>query len=145
MPCNASYMEPNRKEQNSQEVAKFLVYAMEYLGKKVPKLLKDAAKSSYGNPSELDNFTEQLCTLINNLNEEDKEFIVYNAHSKTSRRLADWWEAHEEADAKRIASESSTCTICRKSKKNKNFSKATNAGMKKDLICNSCYPIPLKA
>ena len=29
----------------------------------------------------------------------------YNAKNKTSRRLADWWEEHQEADKKRLKKE----------------------------------------
>ena len=34
-----------------------------------------------------------------------RDRIVYDARNKTARRLADWWEEHQEEDAKREAAE----------------------------------------
>ena len=35
----------------------------------------------------------------------DRDAIVYNAHDRGARDLADWWEDHQAADAEREASE----------------------------------------
>lgn len=45
---------------------------------------------------------DYLCDLITSLLPHQLELIVYNAHNKTSRQLADWWENHLEAAARRI-------------------------------------------
>lgn len=42
--------------------------------------------------------TKELCGIIRGLIRAQREYLVYNAHDKTSRKLADWWEQHQEFD-----------------------------------------------
>lgn len=42
--------------------------------------------------------TPHLCRLLKDMSVEQMTAIVYNPHSKESRRLADWWEQHQEDD-----------------------------------------------
>jgi len=39
-----------------------------------------------------------LCSLVKSLNPQQFDEIVYNARDPMSRKLADWWESHEEMD-----------------------------------------------
>jgi hypothetical protein len=39
------------------------------------------------------------------MSEEQKEQFMYNGRNRDSRRLADWWERHQEWDARRVAEE----------------------------------------
>jgi len=52
-----------------------------------------------------DKLTAELCGLLGRLDEETTNKIVYDARSRDSRRLADWWEAHQIADQKRELAE----------------------------------------
>ena len=53
----------------------------------------------------MDELTKLLCEKIGNFNEEEKEFYLYNGRVSESRKLAEWWEKHQELDRKRIIDE----------------------------------------
>ena len=104
MPCNADYMNPTQKEANSKHVASLLVYVQEQLDGNAVQEYAIAANNSYGNPALLDEMTAELCyalKLIVDSGEETYNRIVYDAKNPMSRKLADWWEQHVEADLKR--------------------------------------------
>jgi hypothetical protein len=90
-------MEPNAVEQESQLAAQLLFW----LAGKVPLTFilpswtEDAAKSIYGNREQLDCLTQLLCQGC----EETPDEVIYNGRDATARKLADWWDAHKEADA----------------------------------------------
>jgi hypothetical protein len=98
-------MEPGEHEIRSKETAKLLVYVNKQLGKKTPTEIRQAATNMYGNPSILNDMVVELCATLNSLDDTGRDSIVYNAKDNTARKLADWWEEHEEADRKRIAKE----------------------------------------
>lgn len=103
MPCNSDYMEPTRAEENSRETAKLLLYVYKKLGRQpYPIYLVEAANTRYGNPSKLNDMVVELCRVLRSIRKDDFERIVYNARSKESRALADWWEDHEAADLARV-------------------------------------------
>lgn len=52
-------------------------------------------------PTEDVDATAKLCSLLKSLTENEREALVYNAHSRISRDLANWWEDHQDLDAKR--------------------------------------------
>lgn len=52
---------------------------------------------------ECDDPTQALCGVLREMSAEKREALVYDAHSATSRRLADWWEKHCQQDAERAA------------------------------------------
>ena len=46
-----------------------------------------------------------LCAIVEGMSEAEREKFIYDAHNRMSRRFADWWEDHQEADRQRIARE----------------------------------------
>jgi len=42
------------------------------------------------------------------INGRDMEAIVYDAHSEQARKLAGWWERHQEWDKRRVREEEET-------------------------------------
>lgn len=109
MPCNSEYLNPTAREREIKRAATLIVFALEGLGKKVPHDIKRRASDIYGADSirfrKDDSVINLLCKTVTNMSDADRERIVYNAHDKTSRDLAEWWETHQEADRKRIARE----------------------------------------
>lgn len=106
MPCNCDYMEPSKAEKDSKETANLLVFVLTSLNEEVPAWVKDVVDSTYGNPSKLNDLVVLLCEKLTSIDNTDVgNAIIYDGRNKTSRRLADWWERHVEADKKRIARE----------------------------------------
>lgn len=102
MPCNCDHMEPNRHEQESRKVAGFLVFIGEKLDiSPPPQWVLDAANSPYGNADRVDLLTLTLCDMLTGFSDTVMDLVVYDARNPTSRRLADWWEAHQKADEER--------------------------------------------
>ncbi len=102
MPCKSDYLEPTTREKELQRAAKLLIYIQEKLGMRSEKWLKEQAKNIYaGN----DLAVTQLCALLKKLDPKKRDAIVYNAHDKMARDLANWWEEHQKADTERIAEE----------------------------------------
>ena len=106
MPCNSDYMEPTRKELQLRETAQLLMYVYQHaqfnsgVGK-VDAKLKDASKDIYCKAD----YVPQLCEAIHVLTTAQMNEIVYNGRDPMSRKLADWWERHLEADRSREARE----------------------------------------
>lgn len=105
MPCRSDYMEPNERERDSRETATLLAFIAERRGKKVSQDLKDAAASIYGNVSRADEYAKRLCATVRSFTDKERETILYDGRSQLSRRLANWWEKHEEEDRKRLLEE----------------------------------------
>lgn len=102
MPCKSDYMNPSQWEVEGQRVAGHLRYALQRLGKEVPEDVEAVADDLYGEHGErLDEHTRLLCSLLNSIGEDGRERVIYNAHDRRSRALANWWEDHQEADQKR--------------------------------------------
>ena len=95
MPCNCDHMEPNAAERHRREAAQHLVYLFERLGKKIDPSIKAAADDLYGTGG--DECVAALCEILGG-HMEEVEAIVYDAKDRRSRRLADWWEDHQEED-----------------------------------------------
>ena len=47
-------------------------------------------------------YTQHLCNALRGLDEAEITAIVYNARDPMSRKLADWWEQHQQVDVQRI-------------------------------------------
>lgn len=97
MPCNSDYMEPTNREKRLQETAQLLRYVYKQIHKPINDILDNASNDIY---CKID-FVPTLCEEIKKLSKEELANIVYNAYNKDSRRLADWWEEHLEADRQR--------------------------------------------
>lgn len=122
MPCRSDYMEATGKEKESKKICEHLVYVITELGEKVPTNIKKASKEYYGifdsqfnkfdvatqtdhYEMNLDDLTAKLCSYCKNMTEEQENKIIYNAKNKKARKLADWWEKHQEFDKQRIKQE----------------------------------------
>lgn len=98
MPCNSEYMRQNDYEKRLQETAQLLVFAMRKLGQSPTPVMTETADNDYARYD----FTPDLCKLINGLSEFEVDQIIYNGRDPMSRRLADWWERHQQADKERL-------------------------------------------
>lgn len=101
MPCRSDYMDPNGKEIALQRTAKLLVYLNKKLGLPSSKTLIAESENCYC----ASDFVPKLCKLLSGLTPEQENLLVYNGRVKEARDLADWWDEHKAADAKRIAKE----------------------------------------
>lgn len=99
MPCNTSHMEPTVKERQRKEAAKLLVFLKESLGEEVSPQLNRDASHIYGGKD--DSNIVDLCSKLKSLTDEQLGRVVYNGWNKQSRKLADWWDEHQEEDRKR--------------------------------------------
>lgn len=102
MACNSDYMEQSELERRLQETAQLYVFAASKLKVDIPEWVTKQASCYYASNKQI---VPMLCDLIGSMNETQLDTIVYNARDKMARRLADWWEEHQEADRKRIAAE----------------------------------------
>lgn len=105
MPCQSDYMAASGHELESQRVCGLITCLWDKMGKDVPEWIVKAAGDYYGNVSRLDEATRILCETFRGLTTPQTEQFVYNAHDKESRKLADWWERHQEWDVRRKAEE----------------------------------------
>jgi hypothetical protein len=105
MPCNSDYLERDHYEAQSRLACECLDYALGALGKPVPAWITAAAGNYYGNPAKLNEATVMLCTLCRGMTAALQTVIIYDGRSPQARKLADWWEAHQKADAAREARE----------------------------------------
>ena len=96
MPCNSEYMEPSYDEMESQLVCELICFVYKEIGKKIPAWVKEASASIYGESNRLTQAENMLYLTLTSFKKMERERIVYNAKSKTSRRLADWFEKHDE-------------------------------------------------
>ncbi|RTK97793.1 MAG: hypothetical protein EKK64_00900 [Neisseriaceae bacterium] len=101
MPCDGSYMNPSQRETDSLFICKRIVFLFKKLNFPIPKRIVEAADSLYGDVENLDENVAILCGVIRQMKKEQVDSIIYNARSKESRDLANWWEEHQEADSKR--------------------------------------------
>jgi len=101
MPCRSDYMEPTHKERLLQETAQLLMYVREQLKMQPSPTLKAAANNIYCTSD----YVSDLCHMIRTMPDDDVNRIVYDARNPQSRKLANWWEKHQEADRKRESEE----------------------------------------
>jgi hypothetical protein len=101
-------MEQNDLEKFVQETAQLVKYVKKKMGLPIGTLERHADTYypfNYIKRGEADVLTANLCSLLTDMKGKVRDEIVYNGKDKTSRRLADWWDAHQEADRKRVAAE----------------------------------------
>ena len=105
MPCKSDYLEATGIELESIRVCKLIIYLYTCIDRKIPQWVLTASKSNYGNVNRLNEATKDLCCCCRGLNPKQVEAFIYNAHSKEGRKLAGWWERHQEWDERRIKEE----------------------------------------
>jgi len=108
MPCQSDYLEASGQELESIRVCELLEYIYPKINKEIPEWVHEAANHYYGNTNRLDEATKMLCEACRSLTEDEVENIIYDAHNKTARKLAGWWERHQEWDARRVKEEKET-------------------------------------
>jgi hypothetical protein len=94
---------PSLKQKQLQETARLLIYVRQNTktGFKISKKLYSDSNNIFCNTD----YVPELCNLIRSLPEETLDKIMYDGRNPTARKLADWWERHQKADAERIAKE----------------------------------------
>ena len=109
MPCNGDYLQPNEKETQIHLVCQLLVYVFDSLGISLPQnkeqLIRGCSKDPCGSIDFLDDYVKLLCDTIKSFNDETLNRIVYNGRNPMARKLADWWDRHQEADRERLKAE----------------------------------------
>ena len=108
MPCNSDYLEVSGQELESKRVCELLIYLYGKIQKEIPLWVAEAANDYYGNVRRLDEATALLCGCIRTLTKDEIDSFVYNGRSKSARKLADWWDRHQEWDKRRVAEENKT-------------------------------------
>lgn len=101
MPCRSDYMEPTQRERLLRETAQLYAYVLVETGERVPERVTQAANDAYCRTD----YVSHLCEQLTQMDVDTRHRVVYNAHDKTARRLADWWEEHQAADRQRLARE----------------------------------------
>lgn len=105
MPCRSDYMEPSKAEIESKKLCEHLAYLLPLASITVPDWVTVGVKEYYGNPAKVNEATVLLCDTLKSLTKGQFDIIVYDGHSKRARALADWWDAHQEMDARHLAEE----------------------------------------
>ena len=95
MGCNSDHMNPTEKEKNNKEACEHITYLHDIKGNRPPSW---AAASCYGSTKPLNEVVYILCQMC----EEASEDVIYNGRDPKARKLADWWDAHQEADRNRV-------------------------------------------
>lgn len=104
MPCNSDHMEPTGKEIYLRHTAHRFMTLQRALGYFVSPTVVAASRNPYCK----EDYTAELCTLIKSLTPEQEAAFVYDGRSPDARALADWWDKHKEADAKKAAKAKAT-------------------------------------
>ena len=105
MPCRSDYDPPSGKQLESIRVCELIIYLWGRIGRDVPDWIVETTKEYYGNVARLDEATKILCETCRSLTEEETEQLIYDGHDAGARRLAGWWDRHQEWDKRRIAEE----------------------------------------
>ena len=59
------------------------------------------AGQAYNTRGTFDRATAELCRIVQAFTPEQQDFYLYNGRVSACRRLAEWWEAHQEVDRQR--------------------------------------------
>ena len=104
-------MNPSEHELESKLACRLLSYALPILGQPIPEWVLEAAAQYYGAPQRLEESTVMLCSLCRSMDDAQKAHVIYDGRNAESRRLADWWDKHQEADAVRERRESYAASL----------------------------------
>jgi hypothetical protein len=98
MPCITP--EPDRNHVATQHAAKLTRYLYHVLKQPCPGWVSNLADNAFASSTGV---VPLLCTLLTDMDSDKREAIVYNAHDRTARELATWWEDHQAKDREREA------------------------------------------
>ena len=99
MPCNSEYLNQNDREAELQKAAILYAWVLKKRRRVVPKYVAAAAAEYYCKD---DRPVIELCAFLTSMKAKDRDKLIYgNAKDRMARKLADWWEDHQEADKKR--------------------------------------------
>lgn len=102
MPCNSDHLQQTPFEAQMQLAAQLAVFVADKLQVALPYGVQNAASEYYAKDM---GQTEWLCEQLSGMTEKQLNEIVYDGRNEVSRKLADWWEAHQKADREREAYE----------------------------------------
>jgi len=105
MPCNSDYMAASGQELESKRVCECIVYLHRSIGRNVPKWIQLAADDYYGNVGRIDEATKILCESCRGLDTCQANVYIYDGRNSKARKLADWFDRHQEWDERRVAEE----------------------------------------
>lgn len=98
MGCRSDYLEATGLERGLKHTAELAVYLGRVAAIVVPVDITEQAAEYYAKDV---GQVQWLCDTLGTMSDADREHYVYDAHNRTARDLATWWETHQEADAKR--------------------------------------------
>jgi hypothetical protein len=102
MPCNCDHLEPTARERAFQKAAKLLLLVNNYFGWSTTTQHRLDVENQYCSHD----YVEELCTVMQNLDERQRDGLLYSdARNKPRRELATWWEDHQEEDRQRVQRE----------------------------------------
>jgi len=99
MPCRSDYLEQTHEEANNQLAAQLLVYVYEALRQDVPDWVAAEAKTYYAHDTRS---VPLLCKTVKGLTPRQLKRIVYDGTNPTARKLADWWDKHQQMDEEKV-------------------------------------------
>lgn len=111
MPCRSDDYGPTSRQEESQRVCELLVYVARWLGQyrgaDLPPHVAAAAENVYGHVATLNSDTELLCRWLNDIEavSDLADKVIYDGRNAEARKLADWWQRHQEADRLRAERE----------------------------------------
>jgi len=98
VPCVVDEYVPSARE-NALATARFLLrYVLPALGKPVPDW---AQVVGYSDIKRCDEAVSLLCETLRAMKPAQFKRIVHDGSNPLARRLADWWDQHQEADRRR--------------------------------------------
>ena len=114
MGCRNDYMAANEREIASRRFCRMLDYLFVAIGREVPAWAAKGKDEYYGAPEHVNDATVLMCAAIREMSDEQRELVIYDAHSPVARELATFWEQHEAEDRKREAKETADAEAQRK-------------------------------
>ncbi len=102
MGCRSDYLEPNAREVELRRAARLLVFVHEKTGTTPPEWAVKEAANVYASD---ERSVTELCAVLRAMPAAKRDKLVYNGRDAQARDLADWWDAHQAADAAREAAE----------------------------------------
>lgn len=101
MPCRTDYDNSYyRAQQHNRECAEMAVWLGFQLGLNVNKAIQSAVVSGKNVGQ-----TEAMCETLTSLDKDVYYPIIYNGRDPMARKVADWWDRHQEFDRKRLVQE----------------------------------------